>query len=690
MALSAGIQSRFHNESSCTFSSIIPFCIEYLLYFYDIKSVLSQLKQLLLPSKRNRAAKFIQKNRERIHKPVEKAVSRTSTLLNATIKMKAFNIIISFLLITGFAQSQTIVSTAPQNKKAIFEEFGGYKCEFCPSGHNITELLELIHQEDFIPINIQAKDYAIPNTSDPDLRSDYGDHIADQTGLIGYPAGTINRHVFPGLEQGSNGTTAINRNNWNEAVELITATPAPVNIAAQAEIDLNTGELHVLVEFYYTANSAASENRLHLAILQDSIIAPQLNNEYWDQEYVHRHVLRDLITGQEGELIEQTTSGTFESRTYTYPLPPLYRNIILQPQHLEVVAFITEDEQEILNGVRCTPTVELGQLDAHVLHILNPDHFCGQSLGPRFILRNDGLNHIENVDLVYQINGSIPQYFSWEGNLCTYEYEEIELPAVSFQPNYFGQENDISVQLVSVNEVMDANDFNNTNTTTFKMAPITETTTLKLDLFTDYFGFETYWEILDANGSLVASGGNQNVGLNGGGYQNASPSNPGAYPANQLITEYIELPAEGCYEFRVLDDYGDGMCCSYGNGFYNLQDEDGNSLFFGGDFEVEDIRPFEKGNIITNTTQLTAKKLQLKAFPNPGIPDTPLQLQFEWGQCEGGLLQVFSPTGSAVFSARLSANEQQVAVPIKSWTSGIYFIQLQTADQTLTRKWVLP
>ena len=47
-----------------------------------------------------------------------------------------------------------------------------------------------------------------------------GEAIDDQSGLAGYPAGTINRQNFPGQEQGNAGTTALSRGAW--AVQLST------------------------------------------------------------------------------------------------------------------------------------------------------------------------------------------------------------------------------------------------------------------------------------------------------------------------------------------------------------------------------------------------------------------------------------------------------------------------------------
>jgi hypothetical protein len=41
------------------------------------------------------------------------------------------------------------------------------------------------------------------------------------------------------------------------------------------------------------------------------------------------------------------------------------------------------------------------------------------------------------------------------------------------------------------------------------------------------------------------------------------------YGDNQLFVEELCLPP-GCYKFVMYDDYGDGLCCSWGSGYYKL------------------------------------------------------------------------------------------------------------------------
>ena len=81
--------------------------------------------------------------------------------------------------------------------------------------------------------------------------------------------------------------------------------------------------------------------------------------------------------------------------------------------------------------------------------------------------------------------------------------------------------------------------------------PCTDTeVTLTINL--DNYPEETSWDIRNASGTVVASGGTY-----------------GSQPDGSTVTETACLP-DGCYDFTIYDSYGDGICCGYGNGSYSL------------------------------------------------------------------------------------------------------------------------
>ncbi len=98
---------------------------------------------------------------------------------------------------------------------------------------------------------------------------------------------------------------------------------------------------------------------------------------------------------------------------------------------------------------------------------------------------------------------------------------------------------------------------------------------LIINITLDNYGEETTWEIKDANGQIVAANGP---------YPN--------FQNGQVKTSNLCLPA-GCYEFTIFDLWGDGICCSYGQGAYEVIEEaTGKIIASGGSFNKEENMPF--------------------------------------------------------------------------------------------------
>ncbi|MTB50988.1 S8 family serine peptidase [Lewinella sp. W8] len=121
-------------------------------------------------------------------------------------------------------------------------------------------------------------------------------------------------------------------------------------------------------------------------------------------------------------------------------------------------------------------------------------------------------------------------------------------------------------------------------------------TEVTLTIVLDNYPEETSWTITADGGGIVASGGTYGFLADGSTY-----------------TEDICL-ADGCYTFTINDSYGDGICCSYGNGSYSLTDG-GTVLASGGAFASSEATAFCVGGggadteAPTTPTNLTASNI---------------------------------------------------------------------------------
>jgi hypothetical protein len=444
--------------------------------------------------------------------------------------MKKQLLFFSFSLIGLVASAQTIVPTTAQNKKVILEEFTGIHCVYCPQGHAIAQGMKNADPNNVFLINVHVGSFATPGAGEPDFRTPYGTAIASQSNLSGYPAGTVNRTEFAGLQQNGTGT-AMSRGNWSNAGNQIKTQSSYVNVAVESSIDVPTNTLTIHVEGYYTGSSPVSTNKLNVALLQNNTKGPQTGGNAGN-EYVHQHRLVDMITGQWGEDIITTTLGTFVDRTYTYTIPASYNSIPVDIADLEVVAFISETQQKIINGYGSTPTYTgiVGN-DVNLKSIDNIASQCLSSIGPKVKIQNISPNPLTSLPITYDINSGTPQVYNWTGSLGVMQSMEIQLPAYSY---YVQATNNVSVSVPS-----DANLANNTLTTSFNKSAVT-TSSLTLVIHTDAYGDECSWNIKNSAGTTVLSNGFT------------------TYGNNITYNIPISLPTDDCYKFTLNDSYGDG------------------------------------------------------------------------------------------------------------------------------------
>ena len=510
--------------------------------------------------------------------------------------------------------AQTFVSTTPENKNVILEEFTGIYCQFCPDGHLIAQNLHNANPNDVFLINIHTGGYSNPNgPNDPDFNCLYGAAIAANSGLAGYPAGTINRATFNGISpQGSPGTTALSRGDWVAASADIMSQPSYVNVGVQASYDMVTGILTVNTETYYT-QTTTNINVLHVAVVQNNVPGPQTGalsynpnaiiTGPWNPTYNHQHMFRHLMDGANGLEFNVTTAGTFVPNTHTWQMPT---NLAsgqsttgffpdLDPTNLDVVAYIAEGPGEIITGFQANVIpIFPNAYDANVTNSTAEDVICESETDISITFRNYGNQSLTSLDLTYDINGGTPAVYNWTGNLISGAQETVTINSVTFTPQ---ANNTVTWVASNPNGQVDQNTTNNSSTSTFKHFNlsgdvITGITagTIDVSILTDGYGSETTWEIIDECGQVYGSGGP---------YLNNTQYNETAYVAI--------FPS--CFELKLYDSYGDGMCCAQGVGSVLVTDQNNNIIFEGDPVNLQNFSEinvyFETGMGSSNAWECT-------------------------------------------------------------------------------------
>src|SRR5690625_7722731 len=131
---------------------------------------------------------------------------------------------------------------------------------YCAHDHDIADQILTNNPGNAFAINIHVGGYANPSGSQPDFRTQWGAAIDGQAGVTGYPAGTVNRHVFPGWGM-VNGRTAMGRHYWSAADNEIISTPSYLNMTVEDSLYIDTRELTVHVDAYYNGYRPKYSNR---------------------------------------------------------------------------------------------------------------------------------------------------------------------------------------------------------------------------------------------------------------------------------------------------------------------------------------------------------------------------------------------------------------------------------------------
>ncbi len=569
--------------------------------------------------------------------------------------MKKFITLMMVLSLSAFyVSAQDIVSTDPENKNVVLEEFTGIYCGYCPQGHAIAQSIRDAHPDDVVLIAVHTGSYAEPTGSDPDFRTPFGAAIAGQAGVVGYPAGTVNRHLWPSWSQGTG--TAMSRGEWTSASNVILNEASYLNVGLEATIVRSTRQLVVQVEVYYTGDSPESTNKLNVAILQDNIVAYQNGGS---SNYNHMHMLRWMLTGQWGVEITETTEGSLYQKTFAYEIPEDYNDVEVDLDNLEIVAFVAESTQEIISGNydHEITYIESNDYDAAITTAAVPQTACSEVIEPVITLKNYGEIDLTSLEFKYSVNNGEEQSFSWTGNLSQLEDEEVVLPAVSYVPS---DDNNIVIECEMPNGNQDElpqNDYFGQIITGSQNFEQTIYFGLKIDGNSD----QVTWNIADADGSVVAEGG--------------------PYANNGFFISPVTFPETGCYMLTVNDASGEGLS----GGFYLITDGNNDIIWEGNDFTYTAKADLAHGITVDIDENLLADDINV--FPNPVNGNATIEFSiYDDSDVSISLYDVIGKNVMNIYEGRLQNGPNKVNMNTSDINKGVYFVRVKAGNSIVTKK----
>jgi len=273
--------------------------------------------------------------------------------------MKKITFIFIFICAyTAGNHAQTIVSTNPENKKVVLEEFTGTGCPNCPGGHQQAASI-LASNPGVVFVVAYHPDNSNYTSTDP-MKTNFP--AAFYSNPFCHPSSRFMPSAMVNRRDWGSGERIKGTSSWSGNVNTIKAESSPLNVGVSSTYESGTSTLTILVEVYFTAN-VTDPLTIYCELTEDGIVAAQSGGS---SPYTHNHVFREAFVAQWGDAVSTpTTMGTTKTFNFTFDNSTSSYDMT----QCEVVAFVRNDsDEEIISGngamVGETSTIGLEDIQA--------------------------------------------------------------------------------------------------------------------------------------------------------------------------------------------------------------------------------------------------------------------------------------------------------------------------------------
>ena len=300
----------------------------------------------------------------------------------------------------------------------------------------------------------------------------------------------------------------------------------------------------------------------------------------------------------------------------------------------------------------------------------NTDYGCNATPPPPtnkvVSIYNRGTSTLTSVTLNYNINGGANQTHTWTGSLTQNQSVDVTLLNTNFNGT-------LNVSIATANGGTDQRVSNNSASRNyFDVATVNYNfTNFVFTLQQDFWGDEITWELKDGSNVVKYSGGPYD-----GNHSEILP-----LPA--LITENWILDSNQCYTFTINDSADDGICCSGGDGYYNIKSTDGSiTVASGASYGTIENKYFSTNALGTTTFEALS---DIYLYPNPTKETLNIHVSNTLG-----LPNRFTISNSLgqIISRKAVSKQADLTVNTSSLSNGVYFITVTKEDQSKTLQFI--
>lgn len=292
-----------------------------------------------------------------------------------------------------------------------------------------------------------------------------------------------------------------------------------------------------------------------------AIVAPQSSSSLGSNELVTVTVanqglnamsnfdLELLVDGQSMETITiPDTIEPFSEANFQFSAPQDFSVV----GDYSVTAMVSHENDEYENNNTLNVVIsKTHEVDA-ALSIEDLSVVCNDVVEVSAVVTNQGDTTITDVQIEVVVNGSVVEIINASVDI---PFQEQETIIISVDSN-LQQNNNITLNLLNVYPQSDGDSTNNSATATTNLESDYDVITLVINA--DNYPQETSWKLVNELNEIVSTG---SLDYN-----------------TEFYTEDICVDYSSCFSLYVYDSYGDGICCGFGEGNFQVLDALGNTI----------------------------------------------------------------------------------------------------------------
>ena len=287
---------------------------------------------------------------------------------------------------------------------------------------------------------------------------------------------------------------------------------------------------------------------------------------------------------------------------------------------------------------------------------------CAGGSSQKLTIYNRGTVNLTSATINFSLNGGANQTYAWTGNLAIHKFNTFEVPINATA------DGSISVNIASVNGATDERATNDSADGNYKVqaaAPNVAATAFVFKLQRDTKGSEITWNLKNASGVILYSGGP---------YTNATNLPP-------VISLNWTLPAGNCYTFTINDLGGNGICCTNQSGYYQIKNG-ANIIVNGASFGSSEKKVFTNNALATTEFETSN---EIFVYPNPTTSVLNIKVPYTFG-----LPNKFVVTNSLgqIIEDKTIVSESDLTLSTSRFSNGVYFVTLFKDNAKRTMRFI--